>query len=586
MTSVAMETQESSQPTRVRFFRAFAPFWITALLCSIIAAIDYHHRHAPLTILQAHITVDGDEPEEGFELLVGGKPARLGNPITLGSKQIVVSTAYSDPVTLSHFVWYGPNNLGTVDLHRQSIAFTLDVKPNPDEIELQSRFGKFTSRNGTFRNVPAARYEATLSYGSLKDAHQLQITKRVEPTISVIARVGAVALRSEPPEGSFKLENVQNRRSWSGQFPQTVAWLPTGEYQLAALRGKYRKEHRIFVSPNKTNNTVVQFIYGTAEILSEPSKATVFVDNTDRGQTPMTLTNVIPGKYQIRLEKAHHAPEIFELKVDEARISKVSRKLNNVRYAQSMEAAKRAIQLNNNVLALANLETALTEQPNDNDAMALVATVQPAALRDTALAFAEAGQFAAIPAILEELEQFDSKSESTEKLNAQIAQIKTRKERESADRLARQEQQRAEAEMRQRKQELEAAFESMQSDMTIPSSIPSATWKSTKSLQQVQAAFETISQTGKEGKASSLRNISDHLFTLRFGKGVPIFGRVYQTRIAVCNLATGHTEIRARALSLSLADLIVPADVETIRSRNHLEKLRIALSTELEGDLQ
>jgi len=581
-----METQESIQPTRLTFFRAFAPFWITAVLCSTIACFDYHRRHAPLTILQANVTVDGAEPEEGFELLVGGKPARLGNPITLCSKQIVISTAYSDQVTLSHFVWYGPNNLGSVDLHRRSVAFSWDVKPKPDEIELQSRFGKFTSRNGTFRDVPAARYEATLSYGSLKDGHQLQITRSVEPTIPVIGRVGAVALRSEPPDGSFELENVQSRKSWTGQFPQTVAWLPTGEYRLAVHRGKYQKELRIFVSPNETNNAVAQFLYGAAEILSEPSKAKMFVDNVDRGQTPLTLTNVIPGKYQIRLEKDNHAPEIFELRVGEASVSKVSRKLNNVRYAQSMEAAKRAIQLNNNVLALANLETALTEQPNDNDAMALVAKVQPAALRDTALALAEAGQFAAIPAVLEELEQVDPKSESTEKLNAQIAQIKTRKEQESADRLARQEQQRAEAEMLKRKQELETAFESMQSDMTIPSSLPSATWKSTKSLQQVQAAFETISQTGKEGKASSLRNVSDHLFTLRFGKGVPIFGRVYQTRIAVCDLAPGHTEIRARALSLSLADLIVPPEVETIRSKNHLEKLKIALSLELEGDLQ
>ena len=200
------------------------------MLCSTIACIDYHRRHAPLTILQANVTVDQVAPEEGFELLVDGRPARLGNPITLGSKQIVLSTAYSDPpVALSHFVWYGPNNLGSVDLHRRSVAFTLDVKPKPDEIELESRFGKFTSRNGTFRNVPAARYEATLSYGSLKDAHQLQITRTVEPAISVIGRVGAVALRSEPPDGSFKLENVQSRRSWSGQFPQTVAWLPAGE---------------------------------------------------------------------------------------------------------------------------------------------------------------------------------------------------------------------------------------------------------------------------------------------------------------------------------------------------------------------
>ena len=63
-----MTTTESASPARLTFFRAFAPFWITTALCSAIACYDYHRRHAPLTVLQAHVTVDGTEPEEGFEL--------------------------------------------------------------------------------------------------------------------------------------------------------------------------------------------------------------------------------------------------------------------------------------------------------------------------------------------------------------------------------------------------------------------------------------------------------------------------------------------------------------------------------------
>ena len=308
-------------------------------------------------------------------MLVDGTASRLGNQITLGSQNLVFSTAYSDPVSTNRFVWYGPNNLGSVDLHRQRVSLTVDAKPTPDEIELQGGLGRFTSRTGSFRDLPAARYKATLSYGNLKDVHPLQITGRGQSVIPLIGRVGAIALSSEPPGDKFELKNSQSVRSWTSEFPQTIAWLAAGEYSLAAGRGDYQKEIRLVVRPNETNVTVVKFIYGAAEILSEPSEANVSINRVDQGGTPLTLTNVVPGKYQIRLVKANHEPELFELNVQEAAVSKVSRKLNNVRYARSMEAARSAIRLNNNILAFANLEAALTEQPNDPDATELMVKV-------------------------------------------------------------------------------------------------------------------------------------------------------------------------------------------------------------------
>ena len=152
------------------------------------------------------------------------------------------------------------------------------------------------------------------------------------------------------------------------------------------------------------------------------------------------------------------------------------------------------------------------------------------------MALAEAGRFPEIAAVIEELEKVNPKTETTETIKVQITQIKTRKEKESADRLARQEKQRAETEVRKRKQELESAFESLQMDTTVSKALPSATRQSTKPSEQVRTAIDTISKTGKEGKASELNRINDHLFTVRFRSGVPVFGAVYQTRIAVCEL--------------------------------------------------
>jgi len=490
------------------------------------------------------------------------------------------------PLTLNRFVWYGPNNLGSVDLHRRRLALTVEAKPKPDKIELESAQGTFTRRDGSFRDLPAAGYKATLSYGTLNDVHELQITGRAESTIGMIGRVGAVELSSEPPDGSFELKNSQSLQSWTGEFPQRMALLPAGEYRLSGRRGDYQKGVQLIVRPNETNRTVVKFIYGAAEILSEPSESTVFVDNVDRGQTPLNLTNVVPGKYQIRLVKDNRVPEVFELNVSEGGISKVSRKLKNARYVRSMEAARTAVRAKDNILAYANLEAALTEEPNDSDALDLVAKVQPVALRDRALALAEKGQFTEIAALIEELEKINPKAETTEALKSQIAQIKSRKEQEAADRLARLTKERAETEIRKREQELYSAFESLQVDMTAVRALPFATWKSSKSVEQIRTAIDAMSRTGKEMKGLEFNRINDHLFTARFRAGVPVFGTVYSTRVAVCELERGQTEIRAKAASISLADLVNTTEAESVRSRNQLEKFKNALSIQLGGDLK
>jgi hypothetical protein len=152
----ASESAESA-PCRPSLFGAFLPFWITASLGTVLLAVDYCERNAPLTKLVMDVTIDGAAPDEGILVSVNGALHPLDLPVSLGRKTIVVAAPDAEPVQLEHFVWYGPNQLGAVDLKRSRGSLKLAVRPRPAVVELHSRFGNFTNSSGEFTDVPAGR---------------------------------------------------------------------------------------------------------------------------------------------------------------------------------------------------------------------------------------------------------------------------------------------------------------------------------------------------------------------------------------------------------------------------------------------
>jgi hypothetical protein len=145
-----MESQTQTAAVHPTFFRAFLPFWITFSASALIFCIEYHRHHAPLNFLQVRVSVAGQQPEEGFTITANGRPIDLEKPVSLGPKEIVISTPYTQSRHLKHFVWYGPNQLGSLDLERAPVSFRLEVHPTPDRIELHSSFGTNAGPEVTF----------------------------------------------------------------------------------------------------------------------------------------------------------------------------------------------------------------------------------------------------------------------------------------------------------------------------------------------------------------------------------------------------------------------------------------------------
>ena len=83
--------------------------------------------------------------------------------------------------------------------------------------------------------------------------------------------------------------------------------LEQGEYTVEVKRPSHRTVSDVIVVSDLTARTIQlpspSPIYGVLEISSSPSRATVFVDGVEKGQTPLILENVLVGSRKVMLKK-------------------------------------------------------------------------------------------------------------------------------------------------------------------------------------------------------------------------------------------------------------------------------------------
>ena len=142
-------------------------------------SVDYHLRHAPQTRLSVEVTVEGKRPEADFSVYVSGQLQNLRYPVPIGYRRIFISAPDCEPNIQNRFIWYGVNDLGSVDLPRSTGSVIGRILPTPDSYELSGRYGSWTNESGSFTNVPVGRYQMVSRFGSLFERVEMRIPTSV-----------------------------------------------------------------------------------------------------------------------------------------------------------------------------------------------------------------------------------------------------------------------------------------------------------------------------------------------------------------------------------------------------------------------
>lgn len=110
--------------------------------------------------------------------------------------------------------------------------------------------------------------------------------------------------------------------------------LKAGKYVVTCRKAKHKDtEMTITVKPDKSETFKVpspQPITGNVYVRSTPSGATIYVDDEQKGTTPLLLQNVIIGQHKIVLSLPNHKSEQYDVAVKEGETSDVNAKLSDV----------------------------------------------------------------------------------------------------------------------------------------------------------------------------------------------------------------------------------------------------------------
>jgi tRNA A-37 threonylcarbamoyl transferase component Bud32 len=115
---------------------------------------------------------------------------------------------------------------------------------------------------------------------------------------------GSITVQSSPSEADVYLDNIKK-----GTTPITINDVPVGSHKIKLRKQDYDdKEVTVAVSAGQTINVdePLNIKTGSITVNSDPSGAEVYLDNTDKGSTPMTVYDVPVGSHIIKLKKENY----------------------------------------------------------------------------------------------------------------------------------------------------------------------------------------------------------------------------------------------------------------------------------------
>ena len=131
---------------------------------------------------------------------------------------------------------------------------------------------------------------------------KINIKKGEEITLNAMLQsiTGTVSLESEPTEAIILLDGED-----VGKSPKTVTGIKTGKHELEVRMDGYVswvKMIKVKAGKEYAFTAVLQRRRGSLMITSDPSNATIYIQDKKIGKSPKTVTELIPGNYTVEVK--------------------------------------------------------------------------------------------------------------------------------------------------------------------------------------------------------------------------------------------------------------------------------------------
>lgn len=225
-------------------------------------------------------------------------------------------------------------------------------------------------------DIPAGDYTLAATRKGWEQTDKISINRGSITTNKMEFHYGSLEVTSDPTGLA-----VSTNGSEIGKTPITVRELRPGRYILTAMDGDNDLTAEIPVAPREAAKHTFLFHYGTVQLASIPTDATVIHKGKEIGKTPLTLNHMPAGETIVELRLKDYASTNFSITAVEGATNQLSAQLVSERYLQAMNQARETFGAGQFAQSREFLATALVIQPDDPAATQLRDEVAKAAAK-------------------------------------------------------------------------------------------------------------------------------------------------------------------------------------------------------------
>lgn len=150
-------------------------------------------------------------------------------------------------------------------------------------------------------------------------------------------------VESDPPQGFIYINSIpdrflifQNGRNTGRLTPDSISYLEAGSYEIT-LKKKYFKDTSVVVTLVENEKLQVDIdiasnpsMYGRLYFQSTPTGASVILnDSVTNKATPATLSNLLPGEYNVKFQLPNHRDKEFIAVVQSSKLNSYNEELRD-----------------------------------------------------------------------------------------------------------------------------------------------------------------------------------------------------------------------------------------------------------------
>lgn len=272
------------------------------------------------------------------------RPANILLEYTTGEAWVYITAQYADYLKISHpefgsVEFTMPFDLSPKKGYEMTLVnktpsndsgfgiLTIITKPENGATIILN--GKVLNQKTPYTNdiIATGQYSITVTkdkYRPVTKTVVIQNGDNQSVEIEMPTDVAAITVNADDQTDVFIDGTFMTRGTWNGE-------LYSGQHTIV-----YKKDHHNEVSQTVNVEAgqpqsldLVDFIpiYNTLNITSEPSGATVYIDEVKRGSTPITINDMITGIHNLRLEKNGFATLIKHFTLEEGNMMNIRENL-------------------------------------------------------------------------------------------------------------------------------------------------------------------------------------------------------------------------------------------------------------------